>query len=317
MITVLAAVAALLLQRDARPLRDRLLQGGGAIVGLLLVRAAYWWFNAAHGLEAQPMANPGYLHNLIGVITSQGLRLALVPLGDSLIHPSVLALWFPLRAGTLGTLLGALLLGAHLWFWWRVFRTGDVLTTDAIRTRRVAIALMLFFYGTVAGIALQRVPANGIEYLHQPRYVIFYQLNLAALGLMAYVEFCRRVPRDGGMRLLGAPFVIALLALAVLQWHLSLRSWSETKYRSVWLEDTAQIMGRLAADPAVQIQCTADLPVCGFPVAKRRELMFMLQNYQLNAFNKDFQAFYRLRPLPPPAPDSAVSADADASKPGG
>ncbi|MDQ3228973.1 MAG: hypothetical protein M3Q13_04470 [Pseudomonadota bacterium] len=314
MITVLAAVAALLIQRDPRPLRDRLLQGGGAVAGLLIVRGAYWWFYAAHGIGDQPTTGTaGFLHNLVAVVTSEGVRLALVPLGDSLIHQSVLDFWFPARAGALATVIGVVLLCAHLWFWWRVVRSREELPAEAVRTRRVAIALMLFFYGTVAGLALQRIPEFGIGYLHQPRYVIFYQLNLAALGLLAYAEFCRWIPRNDERRLAGAPFLIVLVALGVLQWHLSLRSWDETKYRSAWFEGAGRIMGQLAARPDAQLQCTPELPVCDYPVAKRRELMFLLQNYQLNIFNPDFQAFHRLRPFPPPP----AAADAStASKPG-
>jgi len=61
------------------------------------------------------------------------------------------------------------------------------------------------------------------------------------------------------------------------------------------------MMGRLAADPGTRLQCDGNLPVCDLPPAKRKALMDLLQNYRLNIFNEDFQAFYRLRPYPLPA----------------
>lgn len=302
LITVLAAVVALLIQRDARPWRDRLLQVAGALAGLMIVRIVYWWFNTAHGVTPEATSTPGLLQNLVNLVWSQGLQLVLIPLSDSLVHASNLEAWYPVRHARAGNLIGGVLAVAHVWFWWQVLSARQqLLPARAITTRRVAIALMLFFYGTVAGIALQRIPAFGIEYLHQPRYVIFYQLNLAALGLMAYAAFTSMPVRPGVARLAGGALLLVVVGLGVLQWHLSLRSWGHAKYLSVYVEGTAATMGRLAANPEAQIQCSDILRVCDFPPAKRRELMYLLQNYQLNVFNQDFQAFYRLRPTPPPA----------------
>ncbi len=315
LITVLAAVAALLIQRDARPWRGRLLQGAGALAGLLIVRGLYWWFNTAHGVLPEATSAPGLLQNLINLVWSQGMQLVLIPLSDSLVHQSALQAWYPLRHGVIGNLIGGALALAHVWFWWQVFRARGVLPADAIRTRRVAIALMLFFYGTVAGIALQRIPAFGIEYLHQPRYVLFYQLNLAALGLMAYSVFSGRPAAGSRNQVTASLLVMTLLGLGLLQWHLSQRSWEHAKYLSVYVEGVAGTMGQLAADPGAKIPCADILTVCDFPTAKRRDLMYLLQNYRLNIFNPDFQALYRLRPTPPPA--AAASADAASREPGG
>jgi len=315
LITVVAAVAALVIQRDARASRERLLQGAGAVVGLLIVRGLYWWMNTAHGVLPEATSTPGLLQNLVNLVWSQGLQLVLIPLSDSVAHQSTLQAWHPQRYGVIGNLVGGALILAHVWFWWQVIRARGVLPVDAIRTRRVAIALMLFFYGTVAGIALQRIPNFGIEYLHQPRYVIFYQLNLAALGLMAYSVFngthAATEPGVGRRRQwAGGLLVMAVLGFGSLQWHLSQRSWEHAKYLSVYVQGAAATMGQLAADPGAQIPCADILTVCDFPVAKRRELMYLLQNYQLNIFNPDFQAFYRLRPTPPPAAADVPGATA-------
>lgn len=297
LITVAAAVLALA-HRDVRPVRNRGLQAAGAILGLAVVRGAYAWFNAANGVAADP-SGPGMLHGLISIVASHGVYLALVPLGDSLVHQSVRTEWFPHDGDAVGTAIGAVLALAHVWFWWRAFALNTPVAGRALPTRRLAIALMLFFYGTVAGIALQRIPEFGIAYLHQPRYVIFYQLNLCALGLMAYAEYC--LLGQFRRRVAGAAAVVALLAMSVLQWNLGVRAWDHAKYLSVYVEGTAQTMGQIAANPAQQVQCSDILRVCDFPPWKRRELMYLLQNYRLNVFNEDFQALYRLRPTPSPA----------------
>ncbi|MGI8559969.1 MAG: hypothetical protein ACR2J7_00700 [Luteimonas sp.] len=312
LITVLAAVAALLIQRDARPWRDRMLPAAAAVAGLLAVRGLYAWFNASHGVIPEAVSTPGLLQNLVGLISSEALQLVLIPLSDSLLHQAVLEAWYPVNHVRAGNLIGAVLVLAHVWFWWQVFRSREGLPAGVIRTRRVAIALMLFFYGTVAGIALQRIPEFGIEYLHQPRYVVFYQLNLAALGLMAHSVFICRPTVGGSGRLAGGLLLAAVLGLGQLQWHLSLRSWDHAKYLSVYVEGTAATMGRLAVDPDAQIECADILRVCDFPPPDRRRMMDLLQNYQLNIFNPDFQALYRLRPFPAPVPASAPTAPAPA-----
>lgn len=314
LIGVLSAVMALLIVRDARPWRAHLMQAVAAVFGLLLVRGLYAWFNAAHGVAPDPVATAGMLQGLIGLLSSDALQLILLPLGDSLIHTHALQEWFPRNHAIVGTGIGVMLLVAHVWFWWTVLLSRTPLAPEHVRVRRVAIALMLMFYGTLAGIALQRVPVFGVDYLHHPRYVLFYQLNLAALGMMGYSAYVHRVRNSGYRQKAAGVAVTVLLALGVLQWHLSVRSWEHAKYLSVYLEGAARNMGRLAIDPGAKIQCEDILKVCDFSLPERQRVMDLLLNYQLNLFNPGFQSLYRLRPFPPPpAPEPASPAEADAS----
>ena len=309
MIGVLSAVVALLIVRDGRPWRARLLQALGAVAGLVVVRGLYAWFNAAHGVTPEAVATSGMLQGLMGLLSADGLQLILVPLGDSLIHAHALQQWFPQQHSQVGAAIGATLLVAHLGFWWAALGSRKLPLPADVRVRRVAIALMLLFYGTLAGIALQRVPVFGIDYLHQPRYVLFYQLNLAALGLMAYCVHRNWAPASRSRYVAGGALLTVLLSLGVLQWHLSVRSWEHAKFLSLYVEGSARTMGQLAIDPGADVECADILRVCDFPVQKREELMQLLINYQLNVFNPGFQALYRLRPFAPavaPAPASAV-----------
>jgi len=230
----------------------------------------------------------------------------LLPLADSLIHTYALQQWFPGGHALVANWLGGLLLAAHIAFWYVAMRKPEQHSARDVRTRRVAVALMLLFYSTLAGIALQRIPAFGLDYLHQPRYVLFYQLNLAALGMMTYAAAGNgtlRLPRRVGT----AGAMASLTILAVLQWHLSLRSWNEARYLSSYLEGAATTLGALAEDPSAQIPCADILRVCDFPTDKRREMLQLLQIYKLNIFNPGFQALYRLHPTPARAMPSVAS----------
>jgi hypothetical protein len=306
LIGVSSALVALLLVRDARPLRERMVQAAAAAAGLVLVRGLYAVFNAVHGVSPDPAAGAGLLQGLIGLVTSDGLQLVLLPLGDSLIHIHPRQEWYPQAHAVVGNSIGAALLLAHIGFWWAALRRRAPRLPAEVQVRRIAVALMLLFYGTVAGIALQRVPVFGIEYLHQPRYVLFYQLNLAALGLMAYSFFGQWAPRAAHYRLAGGALLAALLSVGLLQWYLGVRSWEQAKYLSVYVEGAAKTMGRLAIDPGADVPCADILRVCDFPPEQRRRMMDLLLNYRLNLFNPDFQARYRLRPYPQAVQDAPM-----------
>ena len=300
LIAVLSAALAMVVIRDARPLRSSLMQAGGALVGLTVARGLYAWFNAASGVPTALAETPGMLQGLVGLLSADGLHLILIPLADSLVHVHALQQWFPARHALVATAIGSALLAAHLVFWWVAFRTPRDASLPVVRTRRLAVALMLLFYGTLAGIALQRVPQFGIEYLHQPRYVLFYQLNLAALGLMAYSALAGRA---APLRLRGGVSValVAVLATSVLQWYLSQRSRNEAKYLPAYLQGAALTMGTLAIDSAAQIPCADILRVCDFPPGGRHRMMELLQVYRLNLFDPEFQARHQLYPFPPSA----------------
>jgi len=324
MIGVLSAVLALLLVGDGRPARARLLQAVAAVAGLVLVRGLYAWFNAVHRITPEAAASSGMVEGLKGLLSVDGLQLMLVPLADSLIHMHALQDWFPRQHALIGAVLGAVLLAAHLVFWWVVVRgRRSTLEPGQVRVRRVAIALMLLFYGTLAGIALQRVPVFGIAYLHQPRYVLFYQLNLAALGLMAYAVYtCWSPTSQRRASITAGALLTVLLSVGVLQWHLSVRSWEHAKHLSIYVEGAARTMGKLAINPGADVACADILRVCDFPLRERALVMDLLLNYQLNVFNPAFQSLYRLRPFEAPrtapaAMPAPTSAPADAAGSGG
>ncbi len=144
---------------------------------------------------------------------------------------------------------------------------------------------------------IQRVPVFGFDYLHQPRYVLFYQLNLAALALMVYRDF--RFALAPRLRLASGTLAAALvLALFGLQFQLSVLAWEHAKFLSIYVDGVSKTMGRLAADPTAEMECADIMTICEFPPEKRRELMELLARHQLNLFSPAFQAFHRLEPGP-------------------
>lgn len=308
LVAVLSAVAALMMVRDTGSWQSRAKQAAGAIAGLVLVRAAYAVFNAIHGVAGDPGAGTGLMQGLAALVSSDGLRLLLLPLGDSLIHLHARQEWFATSHAKVAYALGAVLLAAHCAFWWMTLSSREPLPAADARLRRVAVALMLLFYGTLAGIALQRVPVFGLEYLHQPRYVLFYQLNLAALGLMAFSWYRTGCARPRVRRLGGSAMLLLLMTMGVLQWHLSVRSWEHAKHLSVYVEGAAKTLGQLAVDPEAAVTCADILTVCKFPPQKRAQMINLLVNYRLNVFNPGFQALYRLHPFAAPVAPASPSA---------
>jgi hypothetical protein len=308
LVAVLSAVAALMMVRDATSWRSRAKRAAAALAGLVLVRSAYALFNAFHGVAADPATGAGLLQGLAALVSPDGLRMLLLPLGDSLIHLHARQDWFASGHQAVGYALGAVLLAAHFAFWWIALASRGPLSAADARLRRVAVALMLVFYGTLAGIMLQRVPVFGLEYVHQPRYVLFYHLNLAALGLMAFSWYRAGIERSVIRRLGGSALPALLIAMAVLQWHLSVRSWQHAKHLSVYVEGVARTLGQLSIDPGTDAACADILTVCDFPPQKRAQMLDLLVNYRLNVFNPGFQALYRLQPLAVLKPSDAPSS---------
>ena len=271
--------------------------------GLALSRLFYWAWNLSG-----PTAGiaEGMSQSWNGLFVAEAWKAVLVPLSDSIAHQAHFASLQASRADLLQVGIGLALLVAHGWFWWRAmiaWRSGE-----RDRALHLAISTMLFFYAMVAGLVLQRVPEYGFEYLHQPRYVLFYQLNLAALAILIYRQVRMRTMKMRGLPAM--PTVLAIVALCVLQLRFSATAWDQVQYGSTYHEQAARDIGRLAADPGGQLSCVPYVRVCEYPEDKRRRIMGLLVRHRLNLFSPEFQAFHRLYPqvgptLPPPQPAAA------------
>ncbi len=274
--------------------------------GLAASRLLYWVLGmwASPGIAFEPS------HRSLGAFFDPAIwKAAVIPLTDSLVHQANQASLFGSGAAAYVWIAGIGLLVAHAWFWWRAIFTRNTGGQAFAMVTLMAMAVMLLFYGLVAGILVQRVPEFGFEYFHQPRYMLFYALHLAALVMLLYREQRYVVTGVRARQILGGVLVAVILLFSALQLRLSTLAWEHAKYLSAYVVGVSHSMGRLVDDPASTSECADIMTICEFPPAKRLRLLNILINYRLNLFSPDFQAFYRVQPFPPRPPEAKGTVD--------
>ena len=310
--TFAAAVAALMF-RDGlrRPHRSLLLLLGGG-VGLVAAR----WSIHQMATGAADAAGAGRFSQLIDVLLGpESWRLLVGPLSDSLIHQEHLVAWFPSSSRGVQIAIALVLGVLHLAFWWHVFVSRERVR-DTVFV--IAVSMMLFFYASIAGIALSRVTEFGIEYVHQPRYTAVYQLNVIALILM-FAGATRRPNAEGTWtgRMKGAVLVF-LVAVLALQWPLTHRAWTNAKYIRNYGQEAAVALAKLGADPGIQPapECPSILTVCSQPPAVRARILGLLMDNRLSIYSARFREANGFEQLslqaPPPAQAATIGSPAPA-----
>lgn len=265
-----------------------------ALSGLLLARGLLWWLAQQSGGPESPVgagARP-----LLTVLSESGaIQGLLTPFSDSLIHVEHLVKHFPATYPKIMLVCATIVAALHIWFWiraflaWRNDRYG--------RTVAMAVFLMLLAYGMTAAIIIGRVPMFDWNYLHQPRYVLTYQVSLVAIAMMLQVTIRdARIPN-----LLHAiePLAIVLIigALMTSQVTLAREAWIVPHYLTSYWQNAALSMQRLADDPRAEPhQCPDIMSVCEYSPERREHLMTMLMQRQLNIFSPRFQMRNRLYP---------------------
>lgn len=193
---------------------------------------------------------------------------------------------------TLAVALPALCILLHILFWIRV--------PGKIRDRRpaeiVCAGLLLSFYGATAAILLVRVPTFGLDYLAQPRYYVMYLLGSLPImisGAVAWRERNLSAPMEQAY--LAATLILAIGVTAV-QWPLSVNGWDHYKYVSEYTQQAAFQMGQLRDSPETTTACADILYVCQYDLVRKKRLMDLLTQHNLNVFNRSFQLRHRLYP---------------------
>jgi hypothetical protein len=204
---------------------------------------------------------------------------------------------------TVQMVMGALLFAAHLWFWRTAFRG------KYNRAVFVAVCLMLVSYGWVAGIILGRVATAGNDYLNQPRYVLLYGGHLIALLLMWAGSITGTLHPPSRQHILGmwlpTAGCVALLAGQIL---MSRHEWHVRPYLVAYYASMAHQIDDLTRNPERARICAPELPVCRWPLAKRRELTQLLSQNRLNVFSPKVQRRHRYLPaLMPVAAEPVLS----------
>jgi len=280
-----------------------------ALLVATIVAGACVAYNVGYAmLLPQPQASGAKLDwaGLLGR-SSQAWQLS-IPFTASIVHITHLQEWFGAGAEVAAAVIAIVVIAAHAWFW-----------RSALVGRRnlasfVAVALMLVFYGLVAGILLGRVGANGMLYLWQPRYTLIYAWNIVALLLMALAQARSVGPamnsmapsRAGATDALPARTLMAASALLLgLQVPLSMDGWQHVRPIQVYQQRLAAQIGRLALDPGkAPGRCMPQMVVCHFPESRREELMRFLEGNHLNLFSPSFQRRHHLYPGPEAIPPS-------------
>lgn len=244
--------------------------------GLVIYQRLFTWLtgtaNSPLGIRDLLGAANNVVHNL-----DIAWQIVVVPFGGALFEPPP---HHPYAWPILG-LLAVLMWPLHVWFWWRF---------KSERRNRVAFlagGLMLYCYATIAGMVVDRLPRYGFDYVLQPRYVAFYQLQLLALLLM----WSRSgLPRFGARHYpvwVGA----ACALLLCLNVQTAISAWGFRSDIARYDQQVVSQIQALAADPAHPPEdCLPDITPCRWPEKKRREVLQILQDHQLNVFSPEFRA---------------------------
>ena len=214
-----------------------------------------------------------------------------VPFGAAVTSPNrigetygVDAMWASLFASAIVVWCG------NVWFW------REFLRRRGERLPFVTAGLMLFFYATIAGIVWGRVPRFGFEYLMQPRYVVFYELQLIAILMLLASTSARSEERSLPVLAYGAGVAVAAGAALWFLYGSRLNIPSEIAFN----RRLADSIVELAREPSrVPIDCPIHhLTICAWPPSRRIEVLDLLQREHLNVFSAKFRSRHALPPLP-------------------
>lgn len=182
-------------------------------------------------------------------------------------------------------IIGITLTLGHCWFWFKLWKE----KIDPLSF--LSGAIMLFFYLIVAGIIWGRVSIFGSDYLNQPRYVLFYQLNLIAIILMLVNNYSGRTKRYTDIKNLVVTGLAGLML--VVQIPVSIRAWNVSPYIRAYYSMLAVQIVEMGENPKVELKnCAPELPPCEYTPERRMEAIGLLQKYELNIFSNKFRRMH-------------------------
>lgn len=265
-----------------------------AVSGLVLARIFLWWVAYRAGSTSAMLPAQGSLVDTL--FNKEALNGMLIPFSDSLVHLELLSSRYPNSTGNASLFTAAFVIALHLYFWFTTLRSWRSGVYN--RTLAMATFLMLVAYALTAGIIVSRVPAFDWNYLHQPRYVMTYQMGSVAIAMM----FHHRLAHPATERVVG-PWIERLMILGLIwallsvQWSATRYSWQLPYYLIPYWQNTALAMQRLAADPVSPPgPCPDIMTVCEYSKERRAHLTSLLVDKQLNIFSSRFQIRNRLYP---------------------
>jgi len=280
-ITVVAAALAVGLHGLRTGQRNAVLRTIGVLaVAWVAVKLVSW--SLAPPMHAPMAGNPHAAH-----IPLHKLLLAMtVPLSSGVLYPLQAQQVFHSLGHAVDMALRLGFLFAHAVFWWQAWRRRPTAAWF------VAVATMLLFYGLCAGVLIGRVPMYGESAFMQPRYIVFYQLHVVALLLMAVCWYVERVPsfdRVNALRIGGA-MAAACVGLVLLQGPLDRNAWVRAPYHHAYVVRLAAQMEQLGDTPQVApAQCLPQITVCRMPEPVRVRAVEFLRDHRLNVYSPEFR----------------------------
>jgi len=275
--------------------RRKIMVLAAGVVGLILARVFLAWVSHQSGNEvSMPEAKAPLLDMLF---TTEALRGLLIPFSDSLLHPEHFDRLFPGAQSKAFMACAVSVTALHIYFWCVVFVSW--LRLEYGRTLAMATFLMLLAYGLTAGIIISRVPIFDWNYLHQPRYVMSYQISLVAIAVLFQHRLCLALSAGSRAwrwteRLCIVGVIVGVL---IVQCVVSKANWGLPRYLSPYWQNAALSMQTLASDPQREPgNCPDIMSVCHYGADQREQLMGLLVEKQLNIFSPAFQMRYRLYP---------------------
>lgn len=285
---VAAAGATLLLAFRQGRWREALSTIGVLLVVCIAYKAGLRWLAP----PAQPGGAGTDLHALAALGTSTGLLPAVgIPFSAGVLHSVQADAIFHRWAGTVTFVLTVLAIIAHGLFWWQALRRRPTLAWF------LAVGVMLLFYGLCAGVLLVRGPQFGAEVFNQPRYIVFYELHVVALLLMAACWVGERHDRGAKRGGVEAGVLAVSLALLLVQVPIDRNGWRRAPYERHYVDQLVFQMEQLAATPeSAPPSCLPQLTVCRMPAAVRVRAVIFLRDHHLNVYSPEFRRRHDFAP---------------------
>lgn len=215
----------------------------------------------------------------------QWINWIILPLSNSVLASDNIAHLAPNHRHTIEAAIAIFLLLLHVTFWYTFF-------TRPVTSRNfLSASLMLFSYALVAGIIYGRVPTFGSGYLNSPRYVMYYNFQLIALGVLFTGDF--RSNLKGRIPVPQICLTVLVILVIAVQIPVSRLAWASAPYHRLAYNNIAEQIFRMGIDPNVDIQnCAPELPLCSSSPERRARLVGLIKSNRLNIYSRRFQLMH-------------------------
>ena len=261
-------------------------------MGIIISRMALWWISSQASVSSSAFE--------VGVDTSKLLswpdilNAVIIPASDGVVHQEHFAK-LGAHASAFKWLVAISGIVLNSWLVWTLF----ILRRRGSKDVRLVLAtfLLLTCYVVTFGLVINRVGTFGWEYLHQPRYVFYYQLPFVSMFIILHYTQGERAKESRSI--LGRALPIAvILGVGALQVALSREAWKMPPYLVAYWVGAASKMEEIRTNPDADVsKCPDIIDPCAYSREHRTETMEYLHDHRLNLYSESFQRRVGLRPI--------------------